>query len=243
MMRSAPSRLAASTASRSTAPSPTTGDGLAGAAALAQNVADAALTAGHCRPDGLIVISTSLPARSRSRPGRIGGSRLSPARSRVARPPRTFRASAPDRIGRIQRQCLKMTRHTGHDAGHHKATSTSSFAAVGAVGRPQRDARQRSALRHGRSGRGDETEPSEPQQARIMSAPRRGRGNGQEVAAFTSSTTFPSTAGLHFLSAYEIGHMSPSSRFAASWKPRVEYRYLNLPASWKKTTTLPSAFA
>jgi hypothetical protein len=57
-------------------------DGLAGAAAHAQKVADAALTAGHCRPDGLIVISKSLPARSRSRPGRIGGSRLSPARSR-----------------------------------------------------------------------------------------------------------------------------------------------------------------
>ena len=49
-----------------------------------------------------------------------------------------------------------------------------------------------------------------------------GRGTGQEIAAFTSSATLFSTMGLHFLSAYETGHTSPSSRFAASWKPRVE---------------------
>jgi hypothetical protein len=46
----------------------------------------------------------------------------------------------------------------------------------------------------------------------------------QETAAFTSSTTFFSTTGLHFWSAYDTGHRSPSSRLAASWKPRVEYR-------------------
>ena len=50
------------------------------------------------------------------------------------------------------------------------------------------------------------------------------RDTGQEIAAFTSSATFFSTAGLHFCSAYDTGHRSPSSRFAASWKPRVEYR-------------------
>jgi hypothetical protein len=44
----------------------------------------------------------------------------------------------------------------------------------------------------------------------------------QETAAFTSATTRFSTAGLHFLSANDAGHMSPSSRFAVSWKPRVE---------------------
>lgn len=56
-------------------------------------------------------------------------------------------------------------------------------------------------------------------------APRAGsRGNGQETAAFTSSTTFFSTTALHFCSAYDTGHRSPSSRLAASWKPRVEYR-------------------
>jgi len=27
----------------------------------------------------------------------------------------------------------------------------------------------------------------------------------------------------HSLSVYDTGHRSPSSRFAASWKPRVEY--------------------
>ena len=69
------------------------------------------------------------------------------------------------------------------------------------------------------------------------------RGTGQEMAAFTSSATFFCTTGLHFWSAYDTGHRSPSSRLAASWKPRVEYRYLNLPESWKKTTTLSSAFA
>ena len=45
---------------------------------------------------------------------------------------------------------------------------------------------------------------------------------GQEIAALTSFTTIFSTAGLHFMSAYDAGHMSPSSRFAESWNPRVE---------------------
>jgi predicted amidohydrolase len=55
----------------------------------------------------------------------------------------------------------------------------------------------------------------------IAGASRR-PGTGQEIAAFTSPATFCSTIGLHFLSAYDTGHTSPSSRFAASWKPRVE---------------------
>lgn len=46
--------------------------------------------------------------------------------------------------------------------------------------------------------------------------------SGQETAAFTSATTLFSTCGLHFTSAKDAGHMSPSSRFAASWKPSVE---------------------
>ena len=58
--------------------------------------------------------------------------------------------------------------------------------------------------------------------SRQLGTVRSVRTAGQEIAAFTSSTTFFSTAGLHFLSAYDTGHMSPSSRFAASWKPRVE---------------------
>ena len=36
-----------------------------------------------------------------------------------------------------------------------------------------------------------------------------GRGNVQEIAAFTSSATLFSTVGLHFWSAYDAGHMSP----------------------------------
>ena len=67
--------------------------------------------------------------------------------------------------------------------------------------------------------------------------------NTHETADFTSSTIFLSTRVLQACSAYDTGHRSPLSRFAASWKPRVEYRYLNLPESWKKTTILPSASA
>ena len=63
-----------------------------------------------------------------------------------------------------------------------------------------------------------------PPRRRRPARGRRARGPGQEIAAFTSSATFFSTMGLHFLSAYATGHMSPSSRLAASWKPRVEYR-------------------
>ena len=51
-----------------------------------------------------------------------------------------------------------------------------------------------------------------------------GPNTGQEIAVFTSSEIFFSTMGLHFLRAYDTGHRSPSSRLAASWNPRVEYR-------------------
>jgi Domain of unknown function (DUF5615) len=57
---------------------------------------------------------------------------------------------------------------------------------------------------------------------RTVRALRGGHGTGQEIAAFTSPAIFFSTRGLHFFSAYDTGHTSPSSRFAASWKPRVE---------------------
>ena len=68
-------------------------------------------------------------------------------------------------------------------------------------------------------------------------------GMGYEAAAFTSATIFFSTAGVHSVSAYDVGHIGPSSRFAASSNPSVAYRDLNFPASLKKTTTLPSSFA
>ena len=61
-----------------------------------------------------------------------------------------------------------------------------------------------------------------PPYPRTVRALRGGCGTGQEIAAVTSSATFFSTVGLQFFSAYDTGHMSPSSRFAASWKPRVE---------------------
>ena len=77
---------------------------------------------------------------------------------------------------------------------------------------------------HHQVGRDSEAEAEPPEAAvpRTMRALRGGCGTGQEIAAFTSSATFFSTMGLHFLSAYDTGHTSPSSRFAASWKPRVE---------------------
>ena len=55
-----------------------------------------------------------------------------------------------------------------------------------------------------------------------MSTSRSAGGAGQEIAASTRSATFFSTTGLHFFNAYVTGHTSPSSRFAVSWKPRVE---------------------
>ncbi len=42
-----------------------------------------------------------------------------------------------------------------------------------------------------------------------------------EAAAFTSATTFVSTAGVHSMSAYDVGHIGPSSRLAASSNPSV----------------------
>ena len=76
-------------------------------------------------------------------------------------------------------------------------------------------------IRDARSGEA-EAEPSEAAVPGDDAALRGGCGTGQEIAAVTSSATFFSTMGLHFLSAYDTGHRSPSSRFAASWKPRVE---------------------
>ena len=67
-------------------------------------------------------------------------------------------------------------------------------------------------------------QPQDPerQSPELLQGARSGRGTGQETAAFTSSAIFFSTTGLHASSAYATGHMSPSSRFAGSWKPRVE---------------------
>jgi hypothetical protein len=52
--------------------------------------------------------------------------------------------------------------------------------------------------------------PARGQAKTCGAALRGGRGAGQEIAAFTSSATFFSTMGLHFLSAYDTGHTSPA---------------------------------
>jgi hypothetical protein len=47
---------------------------------------------------------------------------------------------------------------------------------------------------------------------------------GPHLTAFlTSAAIFFSSAGVNSSSAKEVGHILPSSRFAASWKPNVEY--------------------
>src|SRR6266540_7157618 len=65
------------------------------------------------------------------------------------------------------------------------------------------------------------------------------RASPQLTALFTSAAILFSSAAVNSVRAYEVGHMSPSSRLAASWKPNVAYRALNFAASWKKHTTLP----
>ena len=62
----------------------------------------------------------------------------------------------------------------------------------------------------------------------------------QLTAFFTSAAIFFSSAAVSFVSANEIGHMAPSSSFAASLNPNVAYRALNFSALWKKQMTLPS---
>ena len=62
----------------------------------------------------------------------------------------------------------------------------------------------------------------------------------QRTACFTSAAILASSAAVNAVSAKATGHMAPSSRFAATSKPKVAYRDLNLSAAWKKQTTLPS---
>src|SRR5512139_302832 len=69
---------------------------------------------------------------------------------------------------------------------------------------------------------------------------RRAGEGGQLTAFFRSAPILASSAAVSSFSANEVGHMAPSSRLAASVKPNVAYRDLNLSALWKKQTTLPS---
>src|SRR5207248_2114989 len=63
---------------------------------------------------------------------------------------------------------------------------------------------------------------------------------GQLTAFFTRAPMRASAAAVNSFSAKATGHKPPSSRFAASLKPKVAYLDLNFCASWKKHTTLPS---
>src|SRR5207245_11121361 len=62
----------------------------------------------------------------------------------------------------------------------------------------------------------------------------------QLTAYFTSVLIIAASVGVNSFNAKAVGHMSPWSRFASSLKPNVAYLALNLPALWKKQTTLPS---
>src|SRR5947199_1292146 len=60
------------------------------------------------------------------------------------------------------------------------------------------------------------------------------------MALFTSALILGSSVGVNSFSAKATAHRAPSSRFAASLKPRVAYLVLNFCAGWKKQTTSPS---
>src|SRR5215470_14944788 len=65
--------------------------------------------------------------------------------------------------------------------------------------------------------------------------------SSQPTARLTSAPILASSAAVSSsVKAKAIGHMVPSSRFAASLKPNVEYLVLNFCAGWKKQRTLPS---
>ena len=61
----------------------------------------------------------------------------------------------------------------------------------------------------------------------------------QLTAFFTSAAILDSAAAVNSTSAKAVGHMAPSSRFAACMKPTVAYLVLNFCALWKKQTILP----
>src|SRR5512133_3573278 len=62
----------------------------------------------------------------------------------------------------------------------------------------------------------------------------------QPAAFFTRAPILASASGVNSVSAKATGHMEPSSSFAGSLKPKVEYLTLNFWEFWKKQTTLPS---
>src|SRR5712691_7499256 len=67
-----------------------------------------------------------------------------------------------------------------------------------------------------------------------------GPAGPQLAAFFTSAPILASAAAVNFVRAKAVGHIAPSSSFAASLKPNVAYLVLNFCAGWKKQTILPS---
>ena len=68
----------------------------------------------------------------------------------------------------------------------------------------------------------------------VAATPGAGLGSRAQLAAlFTSAPIFASSAAASSFSANEVGHMAPSSSFAASLKPSVAYRASNFSALWK----------
>ena len=59
------------------------------------------------------------------------------------------------------------------------------------------------------------------------------RSWAQLTAFFTSALILASSVAVNSVSAKEVGHMLPSSRFAAALKPNVAYRSLNFDAGVK----------
>ncbi len=60
------------------------------------------------------------------------------------------------------------------------------------------------------------------------------------MAFFNRVPISASSAAVNLTSPKALSHMLPWSRFAASWKPNVEYLALNFYPLWKKQMTLPS---
>src|SRR5437016_9129575 len=62
----------------------------------------------------------------------------------------------------------------------------------------------------------------------------------QLAAFFTSAPSFASSAAVSSVTANDVTHIAPASRFAVSSNPNVAYLCLNFDAGLKKQTTLPS---
>jgi hypothetical protein len=74
------------------------------------------------------------------------------------------------------------------------------------------------------------TSPSIMDTSRVWPRPR---SWAQLTAFFTSALILASSAAVSFVSAKEVGHMLPSSRFAEALNPNVAYLSLNFDAAVK----------